>query len=232
MQLQSVLEYKAQRAAEIKTRDEISLLPPSPASTPTALPVPADIETTAISNLNPAELNQLQLPENFKFINNSGLQSSALREKTEKLFAPVSTGWQKMDSDLLVLISKTPVDAEKLSFMTKKNFLEELKNTGKEYDTYYQKTYHVPALFEMREEKNLTLMKITSKYPEGGVWKTDLRYIYFYNPSYRLNLLITGSDEDLALSWKDLEPRLKSFERTLDSQYAEPIPFQKDLEEI
>ena len=106
------------------------------------------------------------------------------------------------------------------------DFLKEVDSIGQQYNELYKKAHAVPASVEVRDEENFTTLKVIAKYLDEDAWKTDERYFYFYRPDRRLNLMITGKDEDLAFDIKDLRDSLRTFGKVLRIRYTKPIDFQ------
>lgn len=228
LELQNVLELRSERVEAKNAKEQAkaaATAAPSPSPTPKATPSPT------VFKFNPPELAELSLPKNFTRLTPIEIESPVLQDRLKEIFTGITTGWKKNESDVVAVASTNSLDPDKLSYMTKKIFLTEIKAIAQQYDAYYRKKYGAPTVTEVKEEPNLVSIKVSAKYPQNGKWRTDLRYIFIYKPEYRLNLLFTGSDTDFGDSWKELEPAVKTFSEKL-RVFSKPILFQKEPEDV
>lgn len=186
-------------------------------------------EILKTSTMDPPELVLLDIPEYFQKVPEDKLNESEIAKRTEKVFPGCTAVWMAKGSDFMIFAGKIPLDAERISKLSKNEFEKEIENLGAKYDGFYQSVYHSRANYNLVQEKQFYGLEITSKYLENGEWRTDLRKIYVYRPNYRLNIMLSGKDADNEGIWSDLRLMLEGFENDLSKTFPEELHMTEDV---
>lgn len=156
-----------------------------------------------ISAEDPPELALFELPEIF------------VRSKNQKKMA----AWYIPNLDVTIMVWKNLTDAKKVKAMSQEELKNELKNVGKQYNTFFEETRKSPATFKIMEDGNCFVLKVKSNYLDFQDWFTQTRYVFFYRPDYRLNLLVVGRDEHLEKINPELEKAIELFRKRLRENF-------------
>lgn len=219
LELDNILDLKAERAlrAEAKAASRVKI-EEEEVKTKKDDAKKKEAEIFAVSQQDPAELALLELPEIFLL---SASKSHALQHRGAQ--KPIATVWRARNLNVTIMAWKNPTNAEKIRAMSKDELRAELNQVGKQYDDFFQQTRKSHATFKIKEEDNHFMMKIKSNYLNFEEWFTQSRYILFYRPDYRLNLVIIGKDEDLAKVNSDLEESIELFRARLRKRFKKGI---------
>lgn len=231
LQLQNIFEYKAElkKTIEAKEAERKRLEEESKSSVVQAKPANVEKSPEQIlkeSKLNPPEAAFLQLPDAFTVVSEEQLKNSVILKDVQKTFPGCTTLWVAKGMDVVILAGKIPLNFEHLVSLTKEEFRKELQNIGSQYDSFYQSAYHSRASYKIDEKKSLSTVAVASKYVEKQNWRTDLRYIYIYTPEYRLNIMISGSEEDIGKIKGDIDAMMGVLEKRLVNQFPNGIQFR------
>ena len=210
LHLQNILEFdieqKALRKAKVaKKAMELSKKKSLEARSQTIIEEPLD----------PAELNLLKFPDAMKLIRESDLNVSGAKEKIEPLFPGFTEVWACEGCNITVLAGKVLLNSEMVRSLSERELTNELENMARLYQEFYRTNFKTKAATEIKKIGALSMLKIESKYLADSEWRTDLRYFYFYNPSYRLKMLITGPDKDFEQQGRKIRKAMKVFEKKL-----------------
>lgn len=182
----------------------------------------------AESKSNPPEVALLKLPPNFYEFAQVGKGVAQLSPVAGKNVPEGVVIWQSKDSDLSVMAWKIPLDSKKMLTLSRDQLRDELEKMGEEFDIFFQKTWGTHSTFETKIKGSSATLKVTGKYLDSGVWHTQIHRIYFYTPEYRLNVMVTGTDEGWTQKVQVLESNIDQFETELFQYFKEGFPLLKD----
>lgn len=203
LQLENILDLKAERAMRAESKIKNAKVQEE-AKTEEDSKKSAELLTKTSAQDLP-ELSFLELPEIFT------------RPKEQKKMI----AWHTRDLDVTVMAWKNPTNAEEVKAMSKNELKDEMKNVGKQYNTFFEQTRKSPATFKIMEDGDCLVLKVKSNYLDFQDWFTQTRYVFFYRPDYRLNLVVIGRDEHLEKINSELEKSIELFRKRLSNHFKE-----------
>ena len=174
-----------------------------------------DKELLSISNFDPPELIWLQLPKHFAHINVYHSDFKRLVEGLSEKFPGVSSIWRSEKDDVLVAAGKTPLQPEAMASLSHEALVDEVEKLGAQYAAFYKKAYQGIVKYDVGGDGRLVTLFLESGYNAQGFQHNDVRYTFFYTPSYRLNFLLTGTQRDLDAERSQAEPAIQKFKEKL-----------------
>jgi hypothetical protein len=231
LSLSNTLEEKNERAKRLEEKERQKQLqtaqtaPVKQVLTPKPLPLEELIRN---STTNPPELAFFKLPEDF--VEMTSEEQSLFQE--EQIKRPNLAGfiprWRDQNSRIYILVDKAFTNREEITSITKEEFLQKIRFGIARYEEFYREIHRAKITFKESSWQSLITLQISSRYLYKDTWHADDRQTFFYTPDYRLNLLITGPDEDLLKIRKKLDENLWEFKKNLALYFPDGIQFRQD----
>lgn len=229
LHLSNIFDDKSERALLREEKDRENQLKAEEAAKVIPAPKPPSLEALIESSTtNPPELALLKIPDGF--IEMTPEEQSLFQE--EQIKRPNLSGfipqWRDKNSLIYILVDKSITDRESITAVTREEFRRKIRFGVERYEEFYRETHHAKITFNESSLRSLITLQIASRYLYNGDWHADDRQTFFYTPDYRLNLLITGPDEELLKIRKELDENIQDFREKLALYFPAGIPFKAE----
>lgn len=219
LHLQSVLDQKTEK------RSKPVYVPPQVAAQPlqqapqAAAAVSAPNTTKTEIAYDPKELSLLNIPAGFNRLAETDPEYKNIHKFISVLLPEVASIWNSDESDALIAAGKVPLQKEKMLSFDEESFSKELEKLGEQYREFYQKAYDAETEYQVEKTRGIYVLKSRSRYANHGYARSDWRYIFFYSPEYRLNVILTGRDTDLEVHQVPLFGMIDEFKKQMAQQF-------------
>ena len=131
------------------------------------------------------------------------------------------------------MMGEVPADTKIVKTMSKKQFMKELKTTGRAIKDFYSKIrINSKTHFSVKQRPPLIFLTFANHFTQNGENKIEHRYILFYKPKYRLTLIVIGNEKYLKSSNPILRPNIEQFFEDLARIYPHGLTFSNQSKKL
>jgi hypothetical protein len=170
--------------------------------------------------IDPEELGALQVPGTFRRVNPMAPEALEIYRRANEMLPGVSVVLVAQDSKVMFLAGKVPMLKSRVEGMERSQFVKEMKRMGAQYEAFYENAYGAKTKQEIIELDPVLGLKVKSGYSYVGESRRDVRFVYFYQPDYRLNLMLSGEED----AYEMVDSQFLSFIATFGSYLGGVFP--------